>query len=142
MGRFFWYPDGTRNPWQSWHDRQSKAVRARHDVVIRFLEAGHWNEPYAKQLVGYDGLVEIIITKGVAHRLLGFYGLDQGDFTVVIACAHKGDNYYPKDAKDTAKARKILVEEGKERAVYCPQPRPKRENKELLATVGKRKNKT
>ena len=101
-------------------------MRAKHDVVVRFLEAGLWKEPYAKQLKNHEGLVEIVITKGVAHRLIGFHGIGRDEFTVVLTCTHKGKQYDPKHALDTAADRMKEVKEGRKQIVkYCNKPVPR-----------------
>jgi hypothetical protein len=116
MRRILWY--GTENP------SQDSAVRSKHDVVFRFLESGHWHEPYIKKLVNFDDLVEIVITKGVAHRLFGFYGLESTDFTVVLACIHKNNQYTPKGAIDTANSIIRKVKNGDVIARSCDKPTP------------------
>jgi hypothetical protein len=68
MPRLLWYSDGNENPWVSWYERQDSKVRGRHDIVMRMLENGHWNEPFFKHLGGFEDLQEIRITKGAAHR--------------------------------------------------------------------------
>ena len=125
MGRFFWYPDESEDPWFSWYDNQDTAVCARHDVVMRFLQHGQWCEPFFKHLRGYADLQEIRITKGVANKLLGDLYFTIMEFTVVLACTHKADQYYPRDALETAERRTVEIKEGRVIAIPCEQPKPK-----------------
>ena len=46
-------------------------------------------------------------------------------FTVAIACTHKGQQYTPKEALDTAAKRIKEIEEGRVRALECNQPNPR-----------------
>jgi hypothetical protein len=109
---------------QSWYDCQNDAVRGRHDTVIRFLLGQEvWRRPYAEKLVECDGLIEIIIKTKVQHRLFGFYGIEKGDFTVVLPCTHRGKIYTPREAKREAICRMNEVKQGKVKAIYCDQPR-------------------
>jgi len=122
--RLAWYPDGTENPWRSWYERQNKAVRACHDKTMRFLRAGHWNMPNFSKLNGYDDLYEIRITKGVAHRLVGFRDPESKIFIVAMPCTHKGKQYYPREALDTASRRAKEIKEEQIVAILCEQPDP------------------
>jgi hypothetical protein len=124
MPAHLWYPDGTNDPWKSWYDSQNKMVRARHDVVMRFLRAGHWRMDYFRTLEGFEDLSEIRITQGVAHRLIGRLDRNRNVFTVAMPCTHKGTRYTPKEAINTAAARIKEIEEGRVIAFYCEQPIP------------------
>ena len=118
-----WYPDGSDNPWQAWYTARDARVRARHDVVMRALEAGYWQMDYFRTLTDLDGLGEIRITKGVAHRLIGRLDRKSKMFTVEIACIHKGSQYYPRDSMNTAAVRIKEIDQGKSIPVRCEQPR-------------------
>ena len=99
-------------------------VRARHDVVMRALEGGHWHMDFFRTLTDRDGLSEIRITKGVAHRLVGRFNRASQTFTVAIACTHKDDRYKPQDSLSTAALRMKEIDEGKRIPIACEQPRP------------------
>lgn len=122
MTTFFWYPDGSKNPWQSWYGSQDSAVRGRHDHVVRFLDAGHWKEPYSAVLKNTGGLVEIRIVSGVQHRLIGIRHSITDEFTVMIACTHKQKRYNPTDAIETAMSRAKEVKEGSVVTIHCSRP--------------------
>ena len=97
---------------------QDKRVRAKHDVTMRFLEAGNWSRPHFRSLTNYDGLGEIRISAQLEHRLIGVsrYRWDS-DFTVLISCTHKGKKYDPQDALNTAYDRYKSNEQNKSRPV-------------------------
>lgn len=124
MLTFFWYPDGSDDPWKSWYERQDSKVRARHDVVMRALGAGHWHMDYFRTLTDRNGLGEIRITSGVAHRLVGRLQRNPNIFTVTIACSHKDDRYKPQEALNTAETRIKEIDQGKTKPVACRQPQP------------------
>jgi len=78
---------------------------------------------YFRTLTDADGLGEIRITKGVAHRLIG--RLDQRFklFTVAIACIHKGKQYTPRDALISAAKRMKDIEHDRVIPLLCERPR-------------------
>lgn len=103
MWRFMSYkrPGGDR-AWSDWYATLDQAAKARHDVVFDFLEsrpANQWRKPFAKKMG--NGQIEITIHTKIQHRLFGFFGPQQGQFSVLIPCIHKGKVYNPKDAKET-----------------------------------------
>jgi hypothetical protein len=120
--RFRWYIDGSDDPWRSWYDAQDKRVQAKHDVAMRFLEGGNWRTPHFRSLTNYDGLGEIKISARVEHRLIGYRGPAGFDFTVLMWCTHKGKQYDPKDALNTAYVRYKSDEQSK--LTTCGQPKP------------------
>lgn len=120
--RFQWYVDESDDPWRSWYERQDKRVRAKHDVTMRFLEAGNWSRPHFRSLTNYDGLGEIRISAQLEHRLIGYRGPVGFDFTVLISCTHKGKKYDPQDALNTAYDRYKSNEQNK--LTPCSQPQP------------------
>ncbi len=124
MWQFFWYPDGTEDPWRTWYVAQSGAVQGRHDFVIKALASNQqWREPLAKKMKGYDDLIEIILDGKVQHRFFGFYGIGLNYFTIVLPCIHKGKVYTPKNAIDTAVKRIIEVKTGRKRVIRCDIPK-------------------
>jgi hypothetical protein len=123
--RFFWYDDGEKEcPWATWYHGQAVAVQARHDVVFKILEAregNEWREPHAKNLG--DGLIEVCFHKSVNHRLLGLFGPDRHEFTVVLPCSHKDKIYKPKAAIKTARERINEIQSGTARVRRCERPK-------------------
>ena len=72
-----------------------------------------WRQPHAKQLKGYQNLVEVIFKADrVQLRAVGFFGPLLGQFTITVLCTHKQNVYSPRDALDTAAKRKREVEVG------------------------------
>lgn len=124
MWRFFWYPDGTKNPWQTWYDGQNADVQARHDATIRFLNVRReWRRPHAEKLTDYEGLIEIIIKSNVQHRLFGFFGPEELTFTVVLPCTHRGKKYQPHGAKNDGLRRMKEIRNGTVERIFCDHPK-------------------
>jgi len=61
----------------------------------------------ARDSMGDDDFVEVILKTKVQHRLLGFYwpAKTRFSFTFVLPCTHNGKKYDPRDAFDTARKR-------------------------------------
>lgn len=121
----FYCYDTNENPnlWAAWYAAQSSKVRAKHDVVLEFLEqrlGSLWRLPHA-DLLG-DGLIEIRITGDVQWRVLGFFGPSKFDFTVVLVCYHKGRVYTPKSAIKTAKRIMAEIETDLRKRKRCVRP--------------------
>jgi Phage derived protein Gp49-like (DUF891) len=124
MWTFLWYPDGTDDPWATWYWQQNEDVQARHDRVVATLqerERDQWRPPFSKKLTGHDGLIEIIIKTRVEHRLLGTFQPNKR-FLVALTCIHKGRNYTPKNAFNTAKKRIMEIDRGEKIAQTCTPP--------------------
>ena len=69
-----------------------------------------------------DGLIEVIITTKVAHRIFGFKGPEKLTFKIMLICNHKGKVYTPPNAIETAKRRKKDVETHKGKVIRCVRP--------------------
>jgi phage-related protein len=126
MWTFLWYPDGTDDPWAGWYEGQDDRVRATHVRVINFLnerQRHEWKMPQVDKIEGSKELYEIRIKAGVQHRLLGFFGPQPFEFIIVIACVHKGKQYNPRHALDTAETRLKEIKNGKKIPVKCRPPR-------------------
>jgi hypothetical protein len=125
MWEYWWYDNSdsqSRDPWRKWYDNQAADVRARHDLVFRFLdERINWGMPYAKKLD--DGLVEIRIVTKVQHRLIGFnWPHGRLNFTFVVSCTHKGKVYDPRNALTTAGERMKKLKGGFDGIRHCERP--------------------
>jgi phage-related protein len=126
MWKFFWYPDGTDDPLANWFEGQDDRVRATHARVIDFLNVRlrhEWKMPQVDKIAGSKDLYEIRIKANVQHRLLGFFGTEAFEFIVVIACIHKGKQYKPHSALDTAEFRLKEIRDGKKTPLKCRPPR-------------------
>ena len=119
---------GTKAPneWHKWFTVQSTAVRAKHDQVFDVLEQrpqGQWTPPYAKKLKGGGvPLWEVLITKGVAWRVFGWFS-GEWEFTVTGIGNHKGPVYDPKEIIETSRRRRTEIEAQNLEAFNCARPK-------------------
>lgn len=77
---------------RQWLDSLPVKAAAKIDVRILFLCSMRiWPEQYASALVGWPDLVELrIVFGGDQYRLIGFYGPQRGEFTLVLGAIEKG----------------------------------------------------
>lgn len=75
--------------------------------VGRLLTALHG---FACHQLGIDFKASIHARK--ATRAIGFFGPDEGEFTIVMVCTHKDNVYKPASALKTASSRRNLFAEG------------------------------
>jgi phage-related protein len=47
------------------------------------------------------------------YRLLGIFGVERKRAVLILGCYHKGDNYTPRDALETARKRARALREGR-----------------------------
>jgi hypothetical protein len=92
-----------------WYGRQRDDVRAAVDVVIEYLvqrPRSEWIRPRFDLLAGkMRDVGEIRFKVDKQYRLLGFFGPQRSDFTLLIGASKKGSIYDPKDTLDTALKR-------------------------------------
>lgn len=129
--KFFCYDTGDQvSLWQAWYsgadgNGADGRARASHDVALEYLEQREHHEwaktPYFKPLRG--GVFEVKIRGPVQHRLLGYFGPNEKEFTFVIACTHKQQRYDPNDAIETAIKRKQQIGKGEKKRISCARPR-------------------
>jgi hypothetical protein len=112
---FFDYIDerGT-NPIEAWlMDKRAVPVKARARIQRMLLQlAGTplWTRPYASNLDGYDGIVEIRIRwMNTQYRLLGFRGPDEREFSLLVPAIEQGDEFVPRNAPGIARTRMVVV---------------------------------
>ncbi|MFO1100470.1 MAG: type II toxin-antitoxin system RelE/ParE family toxin [Xanthobacteraceae bacterium] len=108
-----------------WIGRQSDAVRAALDVALEFLEQrarDEWRRPAFDLLSGkMAGIGEIRLKVDKEYRILGFFGPNQSEFTMLIGASKKGRSYDPRDALGTALARrKEILLNGRQSRVCDP----------------------
>jgi hypothetical protein len=124
MWRFMWYKGlGGNGAWADWYTGLDEAAKARHDLVFDFLQdrqANKWRKPFAKTMG--KGQVEITIHTRTQHRLFGFFGPQQGQFSVLVPCTHKDKVYKPKDAKETHKKRLKEAKDDPSCVTECRRP--------------------
>ena len=118
---------GTKKPnsWQKWFDVQSVTVKAKHDQVFDILEQrpqAQWTPPYAKKLKGGTvPLWEILITKGVAWRVFGWFS-GEWEFTVTGIGYHKDQAYDPRHIIETSRRRRTEIDASKLEVTSCARP--------------------
>lgn len=109
---------------ESWYERQSKKVRARFDISLRYLAQRpreKWQRPDAAKLVkDGSGLYEIRFKENdVQYRPLGYFGPknDDTEFTITMCnVIEKLDEFIPKDACRKALNRAKAVNNDPNRA--------------------------
>jgi phage-related protein len=106
-----------RKPVEDWLSSLTPEVRQTFATLLRNMaKMAHWQYPEFKRLKGNKklaGLGEIRVSEeNKQYRLIGMTGPGKGEYTLLIGCSHKQQVYTPKDAKETANARRKLVEKG------------------------------
>ena len=105
-----------RNPITDWYADLLPQEQSDFDTLIRILaKTQKWQSSEFKLLRGksYAGLGEFRFkSAGKQHRVIGFYGPGQKQFTLLIGCTHKQNIYSPPRALETAARRKREVESG------------------------------
>jgi hypothetical protein len=117
-------PSG-RDDVTDWYHEQGDAVQAAVDVAIEYLSQrprNEWRRPHFDLLSGkkLKGIGEIRLDSDrVEYRILGWFGPNRPDFTLLIAASKKGKNYTPKSALATAcKRRDALMQDGSRCRVF------------------------
>jgi hypothetical protein len=112
---FFDYIDerGT-NPIEAWlMDKRAVPVKARakiQRVLLQLAGTALWTRPYASNLDGYEGIVEIRIRcMNTQYRLLGFRGPDERQFSLLVPAIEQGDEFVPRNAPGIARTRMTVV---------------------------------
>ena len=110
--------NANRNAIKDWYDGLSVQARADFDTLISQLETQRlWQMPDYRVLTGnkkLKGLGEIrFTTENTQHRVIGYFGPEAAQFSLLLGCTHKQRVYSPASALDTAAKRKRLIESGK-----------------------------
>ena len=118
------YPDNDAD-WDRWYLERSEAVRAKFEEVFERLEdnANWFLTGNYRPLKNRGGLGEVRFHQEVQWRFVGFFGLDHQEFTVTMICYHKEDDYWPRDALDTAERRMKEIRKSKVQRMRCARPR-------------------
>ena len=100
---------------------ERKKVRIELEAILRhlrFVRKESWNRPQFDWLQGkaYEGIGEVIVDCGVPYRILGCFGPEPDQFTLLIAAKkdrkRKGKvQWHPENAIDTAAKRKGQLDE-------------------------------
>jgi len=115
-------PSG-RDMFQVWYEDQSEAVQAAVDVAFEFLiqrARDEWRRPEFDLLSGkMREIGEVRFKVDKQYRILGFFGPNASEFTILIGASKKGGNYTPRNALETALERMAQVKaDGRRCRVY------------------------
>ncbi|MEY9886351.1 type II toxin-antitoxin system RelE/ParE family toxin [Bradyrhizobium sp. USDA 329] len=109
-----------RDMFKDWYDDQSEQVQAAVDVALEFLAQRprhDWRRPEFDLLSGKMREVgEIRFKVDKQYRILGFFGPNTSEFTMLIGASKKGSNYDPRNALETALDRMDQVKKDKGRS--------------------------
>ena len=115
MWRFRTYlNDGGKGVVQKSIDGLSDKGREMFKAQLRYLASTStpedWHEPHAKKMHGYAGMYEIRFRDGNRQqRALGYFGPGPDDFTIVMLCSKKQNDYDPHSALNTADSRRAVA---------------------------------
>lgn len=122
--KFFTYEkDGGRNDVQAVidgyaDDDYALASLSRAVAHLAVTPKAEWHEPQAKKLKGQDPLYEIRYQAGRCEtRALGYFGPEEGAFTIFGICTHKQRVYSPPGAFKSAQDKISHLKKGTGRAV-------------------------
>jgi hypothetical protein len=107
--RDYVHPNGN-NPIRKWYTKELSAQeQADLDALLTALErTQNWGLPDYRPLQGAQKGLGEIRWRGDQKRplrLIGFFGIEAGQFTILVGCTHDNDKYDPPNALNTASAR-------------------------------------
>lgn len=103
-----WIEDRTRVP--------SKAKAKIQRILLQLAGTPLWTRPLASNLDGYPGIVEIRIRwMNTQHRLLGYRGPGEREFTLLFPALEKDDQFVPLNAPAIAVSRMSIVQSDRSR---------------------------
>jgi hypothetical protein len=90
-----------------------KRARVKIDVRLRDLQnVDQLKYPYVEKWVGGSDLYEIrVVFGGVQYRLLGCYGPERSEFSLLVGATMRDDKLEPKNAVSIAKSRMPLIQD-------------------------------
>lgn len=96
-----------RNQIDRWYQRITPVAQSELDTVLTYLQQrqrSEWIRPQFAPLRGkYRELCELRFkANNLQHRVFGFFGPSQQEFTMLIGTTKKGRKYTPRNALDTA----------------------------------------
>lgn len=116
---FFDYVEGKHNPIEDWYEGLSEEARFTFDAVLKNHQkvASHldWTGfKYLKGKLQEERIWQLDFRADKRqYRLLGVFGQERKSAVLVLGCYHKGDNYTPSDALETARKRAKALRERK-----------------------------
>jgi hypothetical protein len=108
------YVNGNVNEIRQWIDSlEVKRARIKIDVRLKDLQSvAQLRYPYVEKWVGESGLYEVrVVFGGVQYRLLGCYGPNKQEFTLLVGATMRDDKLEPKNAVLIAKSRMPLIQD-------------------------------
>jgi hypothetical protein len=107
--RDYVHPNGN-NPILKWYAKELSAKEQSDlDALLTTLERTQsWGLPDYRPLQGAQKGLGEIRWRGQQKRplrLIGFFGIEAGQFTILVGCTHDNDKYDPPNALNTASAR-------------------------------------
>jgi hypothetical protein len=116
VSRDYVRPNG-KNPILKWYTKELSAQeQANMDMLLNTLERTQsWGLPDYRALQGAQKGLGEIRWKGDQKRplrLLGFFGIESCQFTILVGCTHDKDKYYPANAMNTALTRMSELKRG------------------------------
>jgi hypothetical protein len=109
-----------RNVIRAWLDDQPVQAQTDLDSFLRHLETHErLGLPYMKKLKDEDGLFELRYyhkKTNIQYRPLAIYGPGRKEVTILCGAIERGNDFEPRDAKQTARLRKHVVERDHARA--------------------------
>jgi hypothetical protein len=119
LWRFFDFVAGGRNLIEDWYRELSEEGKFTFDAILK----NHQKIDSQLNWVGFKYLkgnpkeervwqLDFIADKR-QYRLLGVFGQRRKNAVLILGCYHKGDNYTPRDALETARKRAKALREGK-----------------------------
>ena len=100
------------NEIRQWLDSLAvKRARIKIDVRLRDLQnVEQLKYPYVEKWVGERDLYEVrVVFAGVEYRLLGCYGPERREFSLLVGATMRDDKLEPRNAVSIAKAHMALI---------------------------------
>lgn len=111
---FFDYKSGMgNNQIGKWYDSLSAQEQSDFDEFLKILgKTKNWDKQDCKRLHSKQkGLAELRFSScNKQHRVIGQFGPERYQFTLLLGCTHKQNIYDPPNAMDTALERKKALE--------------------------------
>lgn len=119
--------DRGENEIRRWLNTLPKKVIFKIDTRIKYLqEVDQLKFPYVEKWTGEVDLFEVrVVFSGVQYRILACYGLERGEFVLLIGAVEKDWQLEPKNAVTIAKSRMKLISN---RSYICDHFKKEEEN--------------